>query len=390
MSDAQATQKQYPLLDILRFAAALLVATHHLIGTNTKDDFWRHFLPTGFEARPYYSHVNETWFIGYVGVEIFFSISGYIISVSAMNSRSGPDFFKKRLLRILPALWICTVLATLLYVTYDVLPMAEIVTRFLRSMLLMPFGPYIDGVLWTIIVEMAFYAAVCIFIGFVAREKIALLGYALIGASAIYWTVVTLFPSLETQLVMQIARRTLLEHGAFFGVGILLSVWSRRTYRNWSVVFLVIAAIPTYLQIRASVQHVYVDLGDFGATLDVWKPYLFWLLSAVLLYISTVLADAGYFRGNYAGVRKIGLMTYPLYLIHYTVGHFFYAMLVRFFDFAPFVNSLTAIVLVVALSFFIAQYPEKYLRRLLQGPFDALFSRFSNILVLPSRYRKTV
>jgi exopolysaccharide production protein ExoZ len=50
-----------------------------------------------------------TWF-GWVGVEVFFVISGFVITNSARGA-SPIEFLKGRVLRLYPAAWICATLS---------------------------------------------------------------------------------------------------------------------------------------------------------------------------------------------------------------------------------------------------------------------------------------
>jgi peptidoglycan/LPS O-acetylase OafA/YrhL len=95
----------FPLLDPLRFAAALGVAVFHLT-------FWSWAWPSigvapGFEHYvaadlQFQSAASFTWF-GWVGVEIFFVISGFVIANSARNV-SAREFLFGRALRLYPDL----------------------------------------------------------------------------------------------------------------------------------------------------------------------------------------------------------------------------------------------------------------------------------------------
>ena len=86
-------------LDLLRLlAAALVVLNHFGAFSSARPDVGKPFafpilhFATGF---------------GWVGVEIFFVISGFVIALSARGAT--PDgFIKRRALRIFPALWICS------------------------------------------------------------------------------------------------------------------------------------------------------------------------------------------------------------------------------------------------------------------------------------------
>ena len=388
MPEPATQHAQYPLLDGLRFVAALLVVAFHFVGNDTRDVFWERFLPHGAVVAPYYSHVNEFWFLGYVGVQVFFSISGYIISVSAVGSSSGLDFFEKRLLRILPALWICTAVAAFFFLYFHILPLTQVAIMSLRSALVLPIGPYIDGVVWTIIIEMVFYVLVCAYISCADKRRIVHLGYGMIACSTAYWMAITAFPALATPAVTQLAPRLLLEHGAFFGIGIVLSMLGRSGSRGWNWFFLTLGLVPAFLQIDAASLRIYQDFGTHGATASPWPAFLIWLAAIGILYLSTRTANSGWLSGHRDLLRRIGLMTYPLYLIHFTTGAFLYAEMEEYFELPPYLASVLDVAAVIVLAWLIAQYAEVFLRRALKRPFDLLFLQFRT-LAYPSAKRRT-
>ncbi|MGD5438086.1 hypothetical protein QUS99_22630, partial [Xanthomonas citri pv. citri] len=96
-----------PLLDPLRFAAALGVAIFPQIFWSWA---WVSIGVPGFERHVaadvlYPSAAPFTWF-GWVGVEIFFVISGFVIANSASQASPG-EFLLGRALRLYPAVWVC-------------------------------------------------------------------------------------------------------------------------------------------------------------------------------------------------------------------------------------------------------------------------------------------
>lgn len=114
------------------------------------------------------------------GVPIFFLVSGYLVALSLLHGQSGtPSYFARRALRIYPALWInIALIVVALMVTGSLsLPVTswrfdawlaaalalgnDIYPSFLFGKIVDPNGFYAtfpSGVLWTIPVELGFYA----------------------------------------------------------------------------------------------------------------------------------------------------------------------------------------------------------------------------------------
>ena len=98
------TKLKVPGLDVVRFGTALLVMMFHLC-------YWRNG-----RVAPDSDAFNATWWFGWVGVEIFFTISGFVIAFSAQNSEPK-KFALSRLVRIVPMVWICASIALLATLT---------------------------------------------------------------------------------------------------------------------------------------------------------------------------------------------------------------------------------------------------------------------------------
>ena len=96
---------------------------------------------------------------GWVGVELFFVVSGYVIAASVGGA--GPrDFVRRRALRLLPGAWVCASLTALALLVGSSVAATTVAARWLNSMLVAPLGEPIDGVYWTLGVEVVFYAVV--------------------------------------------------------------------------------------------------------------------------------------------------------------------------------------------------------------------------------------
>ena len=92
LSDLRDNPRHIPALDGIRGVAALLVMVFHLARPGIKG--------TGPEA------IASVAQFGWVGVDLFFVLSGFLISGILLDSRDRPHFFrtfyKRRSLRIFP------------------------------------------------------------------------------------------------------------------------------------------------------------------------------------------------------------------------------------------------------------------------------------------------
>ena len=134
-------------LDLLRFFAAFSVVFYHYIARP--------------EASAFQAFADIAKF-GYLGVPIFFMISGYVISLSAAN-RSAYQFAVSRVVRLYPALWfgVFFTAGSLYFLSGQSFSVADISTNL--TLLNDYLGiPNIDGVYWTLQAELKFYA--CVFL----------------------------------------------------------------------------------------------------------------------------------------------------------------------------------------------------------------------------------
>jgi len=104
--------QRFPFIDVLRGFSALLVVFYHVLAHRS----WANFDTTGIGKLP---------MLGWVGVDIFFVISGFVIGKTAMDAqRTGTPwrkhYFERRLRRIVP-LYIASMAFYLFLVNPDVL-----------------------------------------------------------------------------------------------------------------------------------------------------------------------------------------------------------------------------------------------------------------------------
>src|SRR5689334_23913619 len=144
-------KNHFPLLDPLRFGAAVGVAIFHQMFWSWA---WVSIGVPGFEryvgADVLYPFAAPfTWF-GWVDVEIFFVIYGFVIANSASKS-SPTEFLLGRALRLYPAVWVCATAAFLVLVLFGSGTASEFILPYIHARLLVPkgvTGQWLNAVYW--------------------------------------------------------------------------------------------------------------------------------------------------------------------------------------------------------------------------------------------------
>ncbi|RWM27473.1 acyltransferase [Mesorhizobium sp.] len=337
-------------VDILRFLAAVMVMFYHY-------GFWVWAFPGGVSARatggipahPEMAFVGSGW----VGVQVFFVISGFVIAFSAENS-TPLKFFEARVRRLAPAVWVCAPISAIVLLLVGLSWPTDAVVRLARTALFVPFEPWVDSVYWTLGIEIAFYAIVWILLRlgrFDLMEAVAVI----IGlASTLFWCLYFAFgwtDFAETRWL----QLTLVHHGAFFAVGVLLWLMRFKAVTIPRLGFIALFLVGGVLQIVSSVD---VHSIKVEAAMP-YAPPVIVFLAAVALMAWSLRLDL-----SWRGWRRIGLMTYPLYLIHDVVGAAMLGALIR--AGVPYLVSIPVVgAAMIAASWLVAAEAEPRVRLLL-------------------------
>ena len=350
--DARRRPRLY-MIDALRLTAALMVALHHYIGTyraNQPDNhIWdrpvSEIFPSLYPLATY----------GWLGVEFFFVISGFVICMSSWGRRAR-DFFVSRVIRLYPAYWFAvlftTAVLTLWPAEFTAIPTAKVILNL--SMLQQGEGaPAVDGVYWTLWSELRFYV---VFLLVVATG----LTYRKVVLFCCVWgTLAAVAPNSGIPLLVTAVNP---EAAWFFIAGLALYLMHRfgQDLLLWGILGLAWVMSQNQLLARISVEKV-----------SSWPVavVLYTLFLLVMVGIALGLTD----RIQWRWPATAGSLTYPFYLLHYGVGTTLIHHLHEHIDARLLVPAV--ILAMLALSWLVHRFVEVPLARKLKQGLNRAFSR---------------
>lgn len=248
--------------------------------------------------------------LGELGVDLFFMVSGFVIAMSLETSRTAGEFALKRLARLLPAMLLCSlitfvVLNVLPYPTWTVAPIdllpgwTFISEHAWSSWLGQPVG-VIDGVYWTLFVEVRFYFLAALF--YYGMRSVPLL-----VSTAIFLNLTILLGRLpvltgDPTLLANFKSWTLYDHLPHFMAGIAFCALSQRKLVPLALILVIESAMIVTMRARFEWQHVLFS-------------GLFYALFTALVFAPRLVAVFGW-----APLAAIGASSYSLYLLHNRLG----------------------------------------------------------------------
>lgn len=291
------------LLDGLRFAAALAVVLFHFTGRENPAwgrSVWEEFPVLG----PITSY-------GGFGPYLFFMISGFVVLMSAWG-RSVPAFIASRVGRLYPAYWFAVVLTAVLvyanrslFFEWPELTAPEValnLTMFQEGFGVVP----LDGVYWTLWVELKFYIllGLMMVVGITRKRMLVLcLLWPLLGAMAAH---------AESDLMIAVLEPT---YAPYFCIGILLYL-IRQDGWSASAALLLAANCASALWV-ADTYYRWWTVAVLGAPLSSWGVVLLFALCVAAVVVATLTPAA---RLGWRWLAVLGALTYPLYLVHQAPG----------------------------------------------------------------------
>lgn len=385
--------RYYYGLDAIRFFSAFAVVVFHLGFYVWASEFSS--ISTLFGAVATFEAMTPVAWMGWVGVQIFFVISGFVIANSA-NGATPFGFLGSRLTRLWPAAWICATLTLIvrLVAGENFLPTLDL--SYLRSLILWPRGEWIDGVYWSLAVEIVFYALVFCLLLTSNFRRLPMLAWVLMAVSASYLSLVLLKQSAAIapggwfDAVKSVAELFPLRHGVFFAIGIWLWMLSNKSLPRSAWIGLAIAGVFGIAEIEMRALEMQVVEAQVSAGQPLIAPVVVWLIAVGVIVACTRRPDlftpaSEAARGR---LKLVGKVTYPLYLVHSAVGAATMRALIEG-GIPPYLALIAAVAIVLGIAALVAVYGEPATRKPLRLMLSAIERAASGVKSLGPLFRPT-
>lgn len=363
-----AKESRIDILDSYRFIAILSVMLYH---------YYSRWMPplNKTSLYPYLSKYNYFSY-GYLGVEFFFIISGFVIAFTLTKTNKFADFWKKRFIRLLPPMLVCSLVSVIvcrLIDTNNIFPASHSLRNFFFSLSF--FSPdlinrftspynfdvnYTNGSYWSLWPEIQFYfVASCIY--FLNRKNftrnlviftivICIVNYLIMRILSNVQTTNKLglnisLSSIESYTFWTQTVFNYIEYSLYFILGVLFFQLYSKEKRNISVFFLILT-ICLLLFLKGGL--------NFYQFMPVHSIFIMVLMFFGFIYYSKQL--------NFIFLKpftKIGLASYSLYLIHENIGVLLINKYAFFLGKYDCIFPLLVILLMIGFSLFSFKYIEQ-------------------------------
>ncbi|WP_433347265.1 acyltransferase family protein [Microtetraspora malaysiensis] len=289
-------------IDALRITAAVAVMTYHYVFSGYAGGA----SPLSFPV------AGELARFGYLGVDLFFMISGFVVLLSAWERRPRV-FVVSRVVRLYPAFWVAVTITTVVSVTLSLGRYPVTVEQYLANLTMfnaLPDIPNVDVVYWTLWAEIRFYTLIFIltWIG-VTRSRVTGMLWGWMALTLLLQSGV--LPA-SVHSVADLVVQSQFSH--YFIAGMALCV-VYRSGLSWNLGMIIVVCLGNAV-------YRGVEFADKVGT-RYHTEIMAGVVVAVIIGIFLVMALIALRVTRNLGrpwFAVAGALTYPLYLIHAHVG----------------------------------------------------------------------
>ncbi|MFA1550859.1 acyltransferase family protein [Actinomadura chokoriensis] len=332
-------------LDLLRFVAVGAIVLHHFAGV--RSTVW-----AGRDAQKVYPELAPVAHFGYLGVQLAFIISGFVILMAAWDRNAG-DFAVARFVRVYPAYWFSVLLSFGLFLACGAAVPYEDgdgpVQRLLPNLTMLQDGMHVaplEVVYWVLWVELHFY----VLIALLARIGVT---YGRCVTFMVSWLIAGAYAKESGSSLLH--TLFLPDTAPYFIAGMAFFL----IYRFGSNIALWLLVAASW---ALAVHYLVNDISPLNA----WKGVHEIVIPVVLAVIYAVLGLVALRKLTWLrwrGFTFLGVIAYPLYLVHETVAR----AIVKVFFPHPILDRLTILPVITVSVLVTAVLAHLFVERPLQS-----------------------
>jgi peptidoglycan/LPS O-acetylase OafA/YrhL len=290
-------------IDLLRFCAALAVVFFHYA--------FRGYAADGLSSMPYLRLAPVAKY-GYLGVELFFMISGFVILMTAANGNLR-GFTISRITRLYPAFWVCCTITYLVTVAIGKPVFKASFDQYLINLtMLSEFFDVssIDGAYWSLFVEIKFYVlvAIILLLGKIHRSQLLLIVWLVTSIS------IEFLPTFGFLPIGKLRYWLIVDYSALFIAGaVFYLIWSQGLSRTRLAIILSSWCLAIFQAIKG--------LPEFEARYNTSMNR--YVVAGIITIFYIIMLLVSLRRTGVLGQKRwllVGALTYPLYLLHENIG----------------------------------------------------------------------
>ncbi len=319
-------------LDLARiFGALCVVLFHYTFRGYAANDFSTVHFPV----------LGSIFKYGYLGIYLFFIMSGYTV-VMSMGNKGGVKFIFSRMLRLYPSFWIAVCLTSVVIILLGGDRFSVELDQFLVNLTMLNglVGvKSVDGVYWFLLVMLKFYFLITLLMVFGLKRFYK------------YFAAVWLLLSIATTVwqIPKIGFFLIPEYSPFLAAGMIF--YAARE-EGWDLFKSAIVLISLFFALYL----IGLDLPGFQQKYRADISWVVVTLSVIGIYLFMLFVSVNKRSLNLPKVFIVfGACTYPLYLIHQNIGY----MLFNYFGAE--INKYALLVFVCGLMFLVSFVIVKYL-----------------------------
>lgn len=337
------------IFDLLRFIASLLIVFFHYFFVNPHVDF------------PIFIKNICKYF--YLGINFFFILSGFVIALSIKN-KSSLNFLKSRIRRLYPIYWISIIFTSFVILFFGGPDYKIYLKQFFYNLTMFQNYfkiPSIDGVYWTLFVELKFY--IFIIMPFLILRKFIKIKLDFLILFWLLMTILNIF-NINIYIFSLFKNYFLLDWSSYFISGIIFYNIFKGESSMKNYLFLIICFLISLHHSIANIQ--YLEL-RFNVE---FNPIIIFLINMFFYLLLFSISSRPKQIPNYSGFKILGLISYPLYLVHQNFGYIIFKILAD--DFNIFALSILIIIFVMCISYLISFLDSRLLsfKKPFKNPFE--------------------